>query len=215
MVQYYQEGTVSFLADEKWIQSNMNLFSIDKNSKNTITVKNSAKLDIEFYRYACNFYKAAEYVFHFLEIEAAQNHDIAKLDTWYFSLIYLYRQSLELMLKAIIFQNVMNTAGRKQIIGKIRHDLEQAFDSIITIRKMSLEGNSNAKWLKEYLSDISRIDIESDMFRYPFGNNFKLLFEKQTHISLQGTYDNMHMAYKTIISLSFVTSIVGSSKSNP
>ena len=50
----------------------------------------------------------------------------------------------------------------------------------------------------DYLSDISRLDKESDMFRYPFGSNFKTLFEKQTHISLVATHDNMNRAYQII-----------------
>lgn len=36
------------------------------------------------------------------------------------------------------------------------------------------------------------------MFRYPFGNNLNVLFEKQTHISLLATHENMNRAYNLL-----------------
>lgn len=52
-----------------------------------------------------------------------------------------------------------------------------------------------------YLADISKIDKESDMFRYPFGNNLNVLFDKQTHISLVATHDNMNNAFNILSEL--------------
>ncbi len=184
--------------DFKWIRSDMDLFYIDKDSKNTITISNSGQLDRDFYLYAKNFFYAAEYVIHYLLEDAAEQQDIAKLDLWYFAIIYLYRQSLELLLKAIIFQYTTDNIERKSIVGKIRHDLKQALDKIFELKPSIVCDNHNIQWLIKYLSDISRIDRESDMFRYPFGNNLKSLFENQTHISLFATHDNMNKAYNII-----------------
>ena len=186
------------MIDYKWIRPNMDLYHIDANSEHITAITNSGNLDVDFYEYASNFYEAAEYVIHYLGEEAAEHQDIAKLDLWYFAMVYLYRQSLELLLKASIFQVVKDKADRKDIIGEIRHDLKQSFETLIMIRGLTINGNENAKWLLEYLSDISRIDKESDMFRYPFGNNFKAFFEKQTNISLVATHDNMNKAYMVI-----------------
>ena len=130
--------------------------------------------------------------------EAAEKQDIAKLDLWYFAMVYLYRQSLELLLKATIFQAVTNDTDRKDIIGKIRHDLKQAFEKLIEVKSLTIDYNENAKWLKEYLFDISRIDRESDMFRYPFGSNFKALFKQQVNVSLEATHNNMNKAFNII-----------------
>ena len=184
--------------DYKWIRPDMNLYHIGGSSKYIITVANSGNLDADFYEYAQNFYEAAETVIHYLGEEAAENQDIAKLDLWYFATVYLYRQSLELLLKASIFQTVTDTTDRKDIIGQIRHDLKQSFEKLIEVRGLTIDENENAKWVLDYLADISRIDKESDMFRYPFGSNFKALFEKQTHISLVATHDNMNKAYMVI-----------------
>lgn len=176
----------------------MNLYDIGNNSEHIVTIANSGDLEIDFYIYAQNFYEAAENVTHYLMEEAAKNQDIAKLDLWCYSMIYLYRQSLELLLKASIFQTITNNIDRKRVISKIRHDLKQAYEKIIEIKGLTIGDNKNAKWLMEYLSNISFIDRKSDMFRYPFGNNRELLFKKQTSISLVAIYDNMNKAYSII-----------------
>ena len=92
---------------------------------------------------------------------------IAELDLWYFALIYLYRQSLELMLKANIFDLVKSEQDRKDILSVVRHDVGAAFDKIIDLQGIDINSNQNIKWLSDFLQDISKIDRESDMFRYP------------------------------------------------
>ena len=183
------------MMDFKWIRSNMDLYHIGENCTHIIAISNSGNLAADFYKYGCSFYDAAEQVIHYLCNEAAEKHDIAKLDLWYFATVYLYRQSLELLLKANIFQTVMNGSDRKKLVGKIRHNLRQSFEQLIALRNLSIDENENGKWFMAYLSDISRLDEESDMFRYPFGSKFKTLFKKQTHISLVATHNNMNVSY--------------------
>lgn len=130
--------------------------------------------------------------------EAAERGDIAKLDLWYFAMVYLYRQSIELLLKANIFKLVISDQDRKRIIGDVRHDLKQGYDKLLQLKNLEETNNANANWLRKYLADISRIDKESDMFRYPFGNNLNVLFDRQTHISLVATHDNMNKAYNIL-----------------
>ena len=106
------------MMDFKWIRSNMDLYHIGENCTHIIAISNSGNLAADFYKYGCSFYDAAEQVIHYLCNEAAEKHDIAKLDLWYFATVYLYRQSLELLLKANIFQTVMNGSDRKKQIGR-------------------------------------------------------------------------------------------------
>lgn len=197
------------LVDYKWIRSNMDLYHIKENCRQIVTVKNSGDLAVDFYTYATNFYKSAEYVVHYLGEEAATKHDIAKLDIWFFAMIYLYRQSLELILKADIFRIITPNTHRKEIVGAIRHDLKQGFEKLLEVMQLTTDCNENAKWLMNYFSDITRIDKESDMFRYPFGNNLKVLFEKQTHISLIAIHDNMNKAFNILDDIHSVGVITG------
>lgn len=66
--------------------------------------------------------------------EAAERGDIAKLDLWYFAMVYLYRQSIELLLKANIFKLVISDQDRKRIIGDVRHDLKQGYDKLLQLK---------------------------------------------------------------------------------
>lgn len=163
-----------------------------------VTIFNSGVLETDFFVYAQNFYHAAKYVINHLATTVADRHDIAKLDLWYYAMVYLYRHSLELLLKACIFQTITSNTERKAVIGKIRHDLKQAFEKLIEVKGLKIDNNKNADWLMKYLIDISQFDRESDRFRYPFGNNFSASFEQQTHISLEATYENMNKAYAII-----------------
>lgn len=198
VIQYKLERECKIMIDDKWVRPDMDLYHIEKNSNYIITVANSGNLETDFYIYSHNFYEAADNVIHYLGKEAAENQDIAKLDLWYFAMIYLYRQSLELLLKASIFQTITDNADRKDVVGSIGHDLKQAYDKLIEVKRLTISDNENGKWLMDYLSDISRIDKESDMFRYPFGNNLRVLFGRQTNISLVATHNNMNKAFSII-----------------
>ena len=78
--------------DFKWIRPNMSLYHIDKNCSFPITLLNSGNLTDDFNQYEEDFFNAAESVIHYLGEDAAENGDIAKLDLWYFAMVYLYRQ---------------------------------------------------------------------------------------------------------------------------
>ena len=176
---------------KNWPKSNMNLDTLGNDNNNFVEVQNTGVIEKDFYRYANNFNEAGDEIMkHIIE-----SQDISKLDIWYFALIYLYRQSLELMLKANIFKVVQDENDRKSIIGLVRHDLKEAFNKLVEITGIDINSNDNLIWLSKFLEDISNIDRESDMFRYPFSNNMSVLFEKQTHIALDATYYNMYRAF--------------------
>lgn len=182
----------------KWPEPNMDFYKKATDPFNEIEVQNSGVLEDDFHRYANNFYEAALVIINKL-IGSESNHTgIAQLDLWYFALIYLYRQSLELILKANIFDLVKGEQDRKDIIKSVRHDVGAAFDKIIELSGVDITNDDNAKWLQQFLHDISRIDRESDMFRYPFGSNLRVLFENQTQISLVATYYNMGRAFNSL-----------------
>lgn len=181
--------------DMKWPKPNMDFYKKATDPFDEVTIQNSGVLEDDFFRYANNFYEAAIVIINKLIGSESKKTTIAELDLWYFALIYLYRQSLELMLKANIFDLVKNEKDRKDIIGLVRHDVGAAFDKIIEITGIDISNNDNAKWLQQFLNDISKIDRESDMFRYPFGSNLRVLFENQTHISLVATYYNFGRSF--------------------
>ncbi|MPW24330.1 hypothetical protein GC105_00795 [Alkalibaculum sp. M08DMB] len=181
----------------RWIRPNINLKCFIKDGEYNVILHNSGDLVSDFKYYAEQFYAGAENLMAYLLNEASSKGDIAKLDLWYFAIVYLYRQSLELLLKSTLFQYIVNFEDRKIAIGSIRHDLAQGLELLLNSIPEAKESQEHEGviWLKSFFEDISRVDRESDMFRYPFGNNMKVLFEKQTHISLVATQTNMQTAF--------------------
>lgn len=176
--------------DNKYLRNNFNIKKIN-NKKNKITFQNSGILEKDFYDYANNFLYAGNLITR--DLVSCKN--IKKLDTWYFALVYIYRQSLELILKANIFILEQNSDNRKEIIGKVRHNLKEAFDEVVALSNTDISSNDNLIWLSKYLEDISNIDRSSDMFRYPFGNDLSIVFKKQTNVDLVANYYNFNRAF--------------------
>ena len=150
---------------------------------------------ISFYIYAQNFRRAAEEVSEYM----LKDPDIGKLDSLFFCIAFLYRHSLELILKAIVFQYESDKAKRIEIIKESFHNCEKLLDCVEPYLNSNIHDFDRGayEWLHDYLSDFSLLDKESDSFRYPFhilcrhdifGDReytIKHVFEKQTHIDLE------------------------------
>ena len=96
------------MSDEYWIRSDADFEDFDKTHKDDIVViRNSENLETEFYIYSKNFHLAADLILEHLLSASASRADISQLDTWFFAIVYLYRQSLELISKAIIFKKYL------------------------------------------------------------------------------------------------------------
>lgn len=192
----------------KWPTSDADFFQI--NSGNIINLKNNNKLEEEFYNYAINFKKTARLLTeHLLE-----ENDISKLDIYFFSLAYLYRQSLELVLKAIGFKYILLLEDRKIFLKDTFHNLSKILDYIIPYIQEFIDKDPNGhRWIKSYFKDIDKIDKESDAFRYPFkisvdkidfgfGTKKKFsiepLFEKQTHINLVAFANKVEISFEIL-----------------
>ena len=66
------------------------------------------------------FYKAAHIIASYL-LET-NNTNIAQLDTYFFSLAFLYRHSIELILKALAFRNISANEKRAAFAKDTYHD---------------------------------------------------------------------------------------------
>ncbi|MEJ6529327.1 hypothetical protein [Exiguobacterium sp. USCH10] len=179
--------------NRKWIKENPDFFKKNK-IDGLIVLKGNSDIKEEFTKYAVMFKKSAhlitEYIF--------EKEDIDKLDTYLFSLAYLYRHSLELLLKAIGFKYIWDLENRKDFIKETFHNLSSLLKAVHPHIVDNVIRNYGAfQWLQAYFEDMNGIDKESDSFRYPFGitmkkdpfdnqKNFgiKSFFEKQTHINL-------------------------------
>lgn len=88
--------------------------TFDKRSAYIVKVLAPTDLSNTLFEYADCFYKAAHITTEFILSE--EHPDIGKLDTYFFSIAFLYRHCLELGLKAIGFQFVHDKDGRKTFV---------------------------------------------------------------------------------------------------
>lgn len=195
----------------KWPVADANIYRIS--GGDIIEVQNKLKLDEDFYEYAIKFKKSA----HIVTEHILQNADISKLDTYFFSLAYLYRHSIELLLKAIGFKYIVTAEDRKAFIKETFHNLSDILKSITIFIRSLIDMDLDAyNWLVSYFNDIDLIDKESDSFRYPFGitvekkeislegrKNFliKPVFDRQTHIDLVTFANKMEVAFELLNTL--------------
>ncbi|XEO93812.1 hypothetical protein ACBP45_09525 [Latilactobacillus sakei] len=181
----------------EWPRDDMVLDRINKNSDYIVEILNSEDLPVEFYRYSSYYFDAASSIMKYLVEIASKRGDIAKLDLWYFPMTYLYRHSFELLIKANIFKKVITINERITAVKEVRHNLKAGFKKILEFN--NLEKNSESVWVMEFLTDISLMDRESDMFRYPFNNRKEVLFDKQVSTSLLETQITMNKAYDALV----------------
>lgn len=186
----------------KWPKKEAKFDTVISGMPTVIKVKANTNIVESFYEYSKNYKYAAHLVTEYILGKGSISH----LDTYFFALAFLYRHSLELILKAIGFKYIEDKAI---FIKDTFHNLSEIFKQIevhmlsITCRDAEMLG-----WIKTYLADISQIDKESDSFRYPFkiiitkdaflGDkqyDLKRVFEKQTHIDLLKFANKLEVAY--------------------
>jgi len=183
------------------------------NDGEIIEVKNNSNLVEEFYDYALKFKKSARILTEHL----FEKTDISKLDTYFFSVAYLYRHSIELILKTIGFKYIISLEDRKVFIKDTFHNLSEILKTISRYVHNLIDSDMDAyDWLISYFEDINLIDKESDSFRYPFGifvenkshifevtkkYSIKPVFNKQTNINLVTFVNKMEVVFELLDTL--------------
>lgn len=173
---------------------------VDRNK--VVTIQNSYDLSKDFYNYASNFKEAGLKVAY----EMIRSANIAKLDTMFFPVTFLYRHSIELILKAIAFKYIKNEDERITFLKETFHNLSALLNTVEPfIKKITVKDTECYQWLHSLLKSMNDIDKESDSFRYPFSiirdknhkqqYRAKWFFEKQTHINLVHLVNKMEIAF--------------------
>lgn len=165
----------------------------------SIELENNKPLELEFFIYAMNFKHAA----HFITEKTLANGRIDQLDSYFFPLAFLYRHSLELILKAISFLYIKDIEDRKKFINDTNHNLNVLLSSVIGYSSKAIKNHDSIKWLITYFKNLDTVDRESDSFRYPFriirenNNSYYTLpiFDKQTHIDLVSFANKQEVAF--------------------
>src|SRR5699024_6095736 len=102
------------------------------------------------YVYGQKFKKSA----YFLTEHLLERSDISRLDIYFFAVGYLYRHSLELVLKAIGFKYIVSLENRKAFLKDTFHNLSEILSYIAPyIQKLLDKDLDGYEWLKLYFND--------------------------------------------------------------
>ena len=150
---------------ENWIRDDVDFFKINCDRDKKISIISDKSLEEEFYSYANGFKEAA----NILAKDALYSSEIAKLDINFYSIAFLYRHSIELILKAIGFQYIKEHDERKLFLKQTCHSLYEILTYISEYIKKYIELDKEAyNWVINIFKDMNDLDKESDSFRYPF-----------------------------------------------
>ena len=180
----------------------------DKHSPYLVRIVAPIDMKDAFYDYANNYYKAAHIIARYLlERDNVNNYE---LDTYFFSLAFLYRHSIELLLKANAFKWVTNEDERIDFVKSTHHNLEEMVVFLKSVSQFQ-RSDDEIEWLERYFNDISEVDKSSDSFRYPFHvlseynelyceltYSIKRIFEEQTHIDLYKFVNKFEVAFEIL-----------------
>lgn len=99
-------------------------------------------------------------------------NDNVKYDMWFLPCVYLFRQSIELLIKAGLSKTIRFKPKLQSEFIKSKHNLKLLFDSYTNNVEQIQLSNEELFWIKKYLESIENIDANSDLFRYPFKDDF-------------------------------------------
>lgn len=182
--------------------------AFDKHSKYVTRVSAPINLEESLFQYSEYFFEAAHEITKFILSE--KHPDIGKLDTYFFSIAFLYRHCLELGLKAIGLQYIQDKNDQSRFVKDTRHNLSLIL-SAIEEKATTRRPEEEMVWLRKYFADLSQKDRASDSFRYPFhivwewddweceGKfSIKKIFSEQTNIDLVKFANKFEASYEIV-----------------
>lgn len=133
-----------------------------------VLIRWSSSEHASLYSLGSAYFKSAYYI---AENIITGTRDNIKFDMWFLPCMYLFRQSLELTIKALAAKITEHKRIEEMLI-KIQHNLVIGLEYYFNnsdVRSITLD---EYHWIKEYIYDIEAADQASDLFRYPFSEKF-------------------------------------------
>lgn len=158
-----------------WPSSDMDFWKIkNKGAKVAIKWSRDSFLDYKKLSYQFNDcgYKILEKV-----IQDRDNTD--KSDMWFLTGIFLIRHSLELGLKALLCRVLPRNRDIQDAFEKCGHDVSLLLKKYDEARHENFLDNEEKSWLSKYCDSLEEVDRKSDVFRFPFDDEFLLKYRNK------------------------------------
>lgn len=158
-----------------WPTDSMDFWKIE-NIGDVVTVRWSHNYFEDYKVLAFNFFECGYYTF--AEV-IRSGHDNIKSDTWFLPGIFLMRHSIELGVKALLCRIYQGNKFIQDSFEECGHDVSMSFRRYCNNGKESFLTNEEKKWLIDYLDSLEEVDKKSDVFRFPFENDFLLKYRNK------------------------------------
>lgn len=152
-----------------WVEKDKNIKDI-VNEEMKVHVRWSKKTD-EDYLELSRQYMNAGYI-TLKEIIEGQHNDNTKYDMWFLPGVYMMRQAIELLLKAGLAVKGATKSDLQEIFIANKHNVKELYNTFEDKYGIEELNEFEQMWLEKYLASIEVIDSSSDLFRYPFKDDF-------------------------------------------
>lgn len=151
-----------------WPASDMDFWKID-NKETSVKIKWSHNCFEDYKTLSYQFYKCGYKTF---EEVIGSGHDNVKSDMWFLTGIFLVRHSIELGLKALLCRVLPRKRDIEDAFEACCHDVSMLFHKYTDVRLENYLTEEEEDWLIRYLDSLEEVDKKSDMFRFPFEDEF-------------------------------------------
>ncbi|MCT4633468.1 MAG: hypothetical protein N4A76_12130 [Firmicutes bacterium] len=152
-----------------WVENEMNVRAL-KNDDSIIHIKWSKKPENDFLDLSRYYINSAYYILK--EIINPSHNDNIKYDMWFLPSVYMMRQAIELLLKAGLAFKGCSKKDLQDIYINCKHNIAKLLDTYINLYGNENLNDNEMKWILKYIDSIEEIDSNSDLFRYPFKDDF-------------------------------------------
>ncbi len=158
------------MSDSVWIwpSEDMDFWKIN-GEKTAITIKWSKNCFEDYKELSYHFYECGYKTF--IDVIESEHNNV-KSDMWFLTGIFLLRHSLELGLKSLLCRVLPRKRDIQDSFEECCHDVSMLFKKYIDTGRERFLTNEETEWLTIYLDSLEEVDKKSDMFRFPFENDF-------------------------------------------
>ena len=133
--------------------------------------------------------------------------DSSKLDVYIYSAVFLYRHSVELWLKELIWMSNF-VLGRGKTFPK-KHDLMELWQSLksnaSSLLKSDFPLNMNeVQYVETTIEEIMKYDPESDAFRYPLDKKMQRPHSDVNHVNVKSLYERFNQIHEYFGRISYM-----------
>lgn len=133
--------------------------------------------------------------------------DSSKLDVYVYSAVFLYRHSIELLLKELIWMSNF-ILGKGKNFSRSHHlmNLWQALKAnAISLLKFDFPMNKKEiQYVETILREVMKYDPESDSFRYPYDKKMKRPHSDINHINVKNLYEKFNQLHEYFGRISYM-----------